>query len=55
MKAASKVRQEINKAAAEDLLVSVKEISKIFWDTKGVKTVENDSNQTGGGSLIYTA
>tara|TARA_B100000745_G_C20075899_1_gene367443 strand:+ start:463 stop:942 length:480 start_codon:yes stop_codon:yes gene_type:complete len=55
MKAASKVRQEINKAAAEDLLVSVKEISKIFWDTKGVKTVENDSHQTGGGSLIYTA
>ena len=55
MKAASKVRQEINKAAAEDLLASVKEISKIFWDTKGVKTVENDSHQTGGGSLIYTA
>ena len=39
MKTASKARQEINMAAAEDLLKQVNEIAEIFWKTKGKDVV----------------
>jgi len=38
MKAASKARQEINLAAAEDLLKVTNEIAEIFWKTKNIPT-----------------
>jgi len=38
LKAASKGRQEVNLAAAEDMLKQANEIAKIFWSTKGVAT-----------------
>ena len=39
LKAASKARQEVNLAAAEDLLKDVNEIAEIFWKTKGKDVV----------------
>lgn len=39
MKLGSKVKQEINKEAAEELLETVNKISEIFWKTKGVETL----------------
>ena len=39
MKSASKARQEVNLAAAEDLLKTVNEIAGVFWKTKGKDTV----------------
>ena len=38
LKAASKGRQEVNMAAAEDMLNQANEIARIFWSTKGVAT-----------------
>ena len=40
LKAASKGRQEVNMAAAEDMLKDANEIARIFWATKGVDTVK---------------
>lgn len=39
MKTASKARQEINMAAAEDLLKATNDIAEIFWKTKGKDVV----------------
>jgi nickel superoxide dismutase len=39
MKSASKARQEVNLAAAEDLLKAVNEVAAVFWKTKGKETV----------------
>ncbi len=38
LKLASKVRQEINLEAAEELLEAVNRIAEIFWETKNVET-----------------
>ena len=40
MKAGSKGRQEINLAAAEDMLKLANEIAEAFWKTKGVATIK---------------
>lgn len=53
MKAASKVRQEINPQAAQDLLTKVQKIAEIFWKTKGADTRRQPSQQKSGGELVY--
>lgn len=52
MKLASKGRQELNMQAAQDLLAEVQRFAEIFWDTKGVATKRQPSNQAVGGELV---
>jgi nickel superoxide dismutase len=52
-KLTSTVKQQINMQAAQDLLASAQQIAEIFWDTKGVKTRRQTSNQTAGGEFVY--
>ena len=40
MKLGSKVKQEINMPASEELLDNVNKFAEIFWKTKGVETVK---------------
>ncbi len=53
MKLASKVRQEVNLQAAQDLLVKVQKITEIFWKTKGAEIRRQASLQKSGGELVY--
>ena len=55
MKAGGKNRQEVNKPAAEDLVGQVQRFAEIFWDTKGVATKRQPSNQAVGGELVVPA
>jgi nickel superoxide dismutase len=55
MKTASKVRQNVDKQAGEDLLAEVQKFAEIFWETKGVKTKKQPSNQAVGGELVVPA
>jgi nickel superoxide dismutase len=53
-KLTSTVKQSINMDAAQQLLSGVQQIAEIFWDTKGVKTRRQPSNQGQvGGELVY--
>jgi len=53
-KLTSTVKQQINMEAAQQLLASCQQIAEIFWDTKGVKTRRQPSNQGQvGGELVY--
>ena len=52
-KLTSTVKQQLNPQAAQDLLSGVQQIAEIFWDTKGVKTRRQPSNQTAGGEIVY--
>jgi nickel superoxide dismutase len=52
-KLASRNKQNVDTAAAEELLAAVREIAQIFWDTKGVPTRVAGSNQAVGGELVY--
>jgi nickel superoxide dismutase len=52
-KLASRNKQNVDVAAAEELLAAVREIAQIFWATKGVATRVAGSNQTVGGELVY--
>jgi nickel superoxide dismutase len=52
----SAVKQQINMEAAQQLLESCRQIAEIFWDTRGVKTRRQPSNQGQvGGELVYPA
>ncbi|MBI4299478.1 MAG: superoxide dismutase, Ni [Chloroflexi bacterium] len=53
MKTASKNRQEINMAAAQELLVTTQKIAEVFWKTKGADIRRQPSLQTAGGELVY--
>lgn len=54
LKLAGKCRQEVNMAAAQELLASVQKFAEIFWDTKGAKTHRQASKQgAAGGELVY--
>ena len=55
MKLASKVRQEINLKASEDLLAKVQKIAEVFWTTKGAQVKRQPSMQKSGGELVYPA
>ena len=53
-KLTSTVKQQINMEAAQQLLAGCQQIAEIFWDTKGVKTKRQPSNQGQvGGELVY--
>src|SRR3954452_17929520 len=53
-KLTSTVKQQINMDAAQQLLAATQQIAEIFWDTKGVKTKRQASNQGQvGGELVY--
>lgn len=48
------VRQQINMDAAQQLLQNCQQIAEIFWQTKGVQTRRQPSNQGAvGGELVY--
>ena len=55
MKLASKVRQEVNAQAANDLLAEVQKFSEIFWATKDTKTQKVASKTPAGGELVLPA
>ena len=52
-KLASRNKQNVDTAAAEELLGATNRIAEIFWDTKGVATRKAGSNQAVGGELVY--
>jgi nickel superoxide dismutase len=55
-KLTSTVKQQINMEAAQQLLAGCQQIAEIFWDTKGVATKRQPSNQgQAGGELVYPA
>jgi nickel superoxide dismutase len=55
-KLTSTVKQQINMDAAQQLLAGTQQIAEIFWDTKGVATKRQPSNQGQvGGELVYPA
>lgn len=54
MKIASRVRQEVNGDAAQELLERTQEIAEIFWQTKGAGTTKQPSLQgAAGGEIVY--
>ena len=55
MKLASKVRQEVNAQAANDLLAEVQKFAEAFWATKDASVARQPSRQTAGGELVYPA
>lgn len=55
MKLGSKVRQTIDMQAAQDLLAQTHKFAEIFWDTKGVATKKQPSNQAVGGEIVVPA
>ena len=52
-KLASRNKQNLDLAAAEELLAATRRIAEIFWDTKGVPVRTAGSNQAVGGELVY--
>lgn len=52
-KLTSTVKQSINMDASQQLLAACQEIAEIFWDTKGVRTRRQPTNQTAGGEFVY--
>ncbi len=52
MKLASKVRQEVNAQAAQELLAEVQKFAEIFWATKGASTRRQPSLQAVGGESV---
>jgi nickel superoxide dismutase len=55
MKTASKARQNIDAAAADELLDLVNQFAEAFWKAKGVETKKVSSNQAAGGELVVPA
>jgi nickel superoxide dismutase len=55
MKQGGKVKQTIDMAAAQDLLAQTHRLAEIFWDTKGVATKKQPSNQAVGGEIVVPA
>jgi len=55
MKTASAARQNVDKAAAEQLLAQVNQFAEAFWKAKGVETKKVSSNQAAGGEYVVPA
>jgi|SRR5581483_412484 len=55
LKLAGKNKQELNGQAAQELLAATQRFAEIFWDTKGVATKRQPSNQAVGGELVVPA
>ena len=52
LKQASKTRQGVALADAQELLALVQTFAELFWQTKGVKTKRQPSLQKSGGDLV---
>jgi nickel superoxide dismutase len=53
-KLTSTVKQSISMDSAQQLLASCQQIAEIFWDTKGVQTKRQATNQgAAGGEFVY--
>jgi nickel superoxide dismutase len=55
MKLGSKVRQNVDLQAAQDLLAEVQKFAEIFWATKDAKTQRVPSRTPAGGELVIPA
>jgi nickel superoxide dismutase len=55
LKLAGKNKQELNGQAAQELLQATQRFAEIFWDTKGVATKKQPSNQAVGGEIVVPA
>ncbi|MEX2227853.1 MAG: superoxide dismutase, Ni [Dehalococcoidia bacterium] len=55
LKKAGAARQNIDLKAAEELLGLCQQFAEIFWDTKGVPTKKQPSNQAAGGEFVVPA
>jgi nickel superoxide dismutase len=55
MKLAGKCKQEVNMQAAQDLLAETHKFAEMFWQSKGVQTRKQPSNQAVGGELVVPA
>jgi nickel superoxide dismutase len=55
MKLSSKVRQNVDMQAAEDLLAEVQKFAEAFWATKDAKTQRVPSRQAVGGEIVVPA
>jgi len=55
LKLSSRNKQNVDAAAANELLAEVQKFSETFWDSKGVATKKQPSNQTVGGELVVPA
>lgn len=55
LKLAGKNKQELNMQAAQELLGLTQKFAEFFWDSKGVKTRKQPSNQAVGGELVVPA
>jgi nickel superoxide dismutase len=55
MKTASKARQNIDAAAAQELLDLVNQFAEAFWKAKDVKTKKVGSHQAVGGEIVVPA
>jgi nickel superoxide dismutase len=55
MKLASQARQNVDMPAAEKLLAEVASFAEVFWETKGVQTKRQSSNQAAGGEYVVPA
>lgn len=55
LKLGSKVRQNVDTAAADELLAEVQKFAEAFWKSKGVDTKRAPSNQAVGGESVLPA
>ena len=55
MKTASKVRQNLDMEAANELLNLTQQFADAFWKAKGVETRRQPSNQAAGGEYVVPA
>ena len=55
LKMAGKARQNVDMQAAQDLLGLTHQFAQIFWETKGVATKKQPSNQAAGGEFVVPA
>ena len=55
LKMAGKARQNVDLQAANDLLGLCQQFAEIFWETKGVPTKKQPSNQAAGGEFVVPA
>ncbi len=55
MKLGSKVRQNVDMQAAQDLLAEVQTFAEIFWTTKDASVKRQPSRQAVGGESVYPA
>jgi nickel superoxide dismutase len=55
MKTASKVRQNLDVDAANELLNLTQQFAEAFWKAKGVDTKRQSSNQAAGGEYVVPA